>query len=148
MRLILPKVSPNEHAEWASVRISQSLELIFSIGVVFVMNLLIVKCFSGVVAKKRISQSRPQPLQIINEIQLYSVRTGKKHHSIVTSVTYEYTRPVSCIQFSRGMRSELSHVSELRASDPEPVSLVASQGGQIMEWSCQERSIDDESDLE
>jgi hypothetical protein len=101
----------------------------------------------------RLHQGHPF-VRAVNEIQLFSVRTGNKLRSIIASVTPQYIKPISCIQFSHSVRSELSPASELRLRDNDPVSLIASQDGRILEFSCQEgtedeeNSEDEESDVE
>ncbi|ERF76619.1 hypothetical protein EPUS_04439 [Endocarpon pusillum Z07020] len=68
-------------------------------------------------------------------IDLFSVRTGKKLRSLPLS-TAHHTQAATCIKFSR-IRSTLRPNSELRIIDNEPLSLLASSEGRILEWSCQ-----------
>lgn len=53
--------------------------------------------------------------------------------------------PVTCIKFSR-IRSTFGANTELKARDNEPLSLLATSGGCISEWSCQGGIFSDDSD--
>lgn len=60
--------------------------------------------------------------------------------------TYPRSVPVHCINFSR-VRSTLTPGSDLRASDNEPLSLLASSGGTITEWKIQEEESSGEEEV-
>ena len=80
------------------------------------------------------SDPRFPPMQDRHQgISLFSVRTGKKLHSIQLPPSRNL---VTCIKFSR-TRSTTAPESSLRAQDNEPPSLLASAGGRLTEWSCQ-----------
>jgi hypothetical protein len=92
--------------------------------------------------------NQPHPATQTNEeIQLFSVRTGKKLRSVI-AVTGNSPNPISCIRFSRGVRSELNCGSELRARENEPPSLMASQLGTIWECELDGQGSDSEEDEE
>lgn len=76
------------------------------------------------------------PRMVRQEIHLFSVRTGKKLRSLHLSNHDNNYSQATCIRFSR-IRSTFAPESDLRAKDNEPLSLLASAGGWITEWSGQ-----------
>jgi hypothetical protein len=68
------------------------------------------------------------------DIDLFSVRTGKKLRSMLHSSTFN-SDPGTCLKFSR-IRSTFPSRSDLRKIDNEPLSLLASSWTKITEWSC------------
>ncbi|KAF7503446.1 hypothetical protein GJ744_003738 [Endocarpon pusillum] len=91
----------------------------------------------GIIAtgsSKAMSSNRLLPIHH-QTIDLFSVRTGKKLRSLPLS-TAHHSQAATCIKFSR-IRSTLRPNSELRIMDNEPLSLLASSEGRIIEWSCQ-----------
>lgn len=78
------------------------------------------------------------------DIDLFSVRTGKQLDSLFVATTEQWP-PLTCITFAH-LGNTLAPDLERKFRGGEQLSLLASQGGNITEWSCEGTCPVDEED--